>query len=457
MEEFGPAVQVEDRPDGSSVAGPEDQTIDHDTQWEAPPAPGSGSGGWGDVPWQPAANEPTGPAHSPTRKGAAALAIAAMVFASGGVGVAIGANLHHRLTSAATSTLIPQPGASTPAPNGVLPSPGSTAPASGSPSTGSGSTVDAAAIAAAVDPAIVDINTTLTNGQAAGTGMVLTSSGLVLTNNHVIDGATSIQVQIDGTGPQYTASVVGYDVTHDVALLQMQNVSGLKTIPVGDSSKVAVNDPVVAIGNALGRSGPPAVTQGSVSALDQSITANDTTGNSETLNGTIQINAPIQPGDSGGALVNSSGQVIGLNTAAAGGYRRYSASSVAFAIPINSALSIARQIQAGQASATIHLGVRGVLGVEVQPASQAGNPFGSGTSTAGAPVVGTASGSPAAAAGLVAGDVITSVGDKTITASADLQTALNPFHPGDRVTIGWVDGSGQHHTATVALIPGPPA
>jgi S1-C subfamily serine protease len=199
------------------------------------------------------------------------------------------------------------------------------------------------------------------------------------------------------------------------------------------------------------------VTQGSVSALDQSITANDTSGNSETLNGTIQINAPIQPGDSGGALVNASGQVIGMNTAAAGGYRRYSASSVAFAIPINSALSIARQIQAGQASATIHIGVRGVLGVEVQPDSQAGNPLGGGSATSGAPVVGTAAGSPAAAAGLVAGDVITSVGAKTISAPSDLQAALNAYHPGDRVTVGWVDTSGQQRSATIALIAGPPA
>jgi S1-C subfamily serine protease len=288
--------------------------------------------------------------------------------------------------------------------------------------------------------------------------MVLTSSGLVLTNNHVIDGATSIQVQIDGTGPTYSATVVGYDVTHDVALLQMQNVSGLKAIPVGDSSKVAVNDPVVAIGNALGRSGPPAVTQGSVSALNQSITANDTSGNSETLNGTIQINAPIQPGDSGGALVNTSGQVIGMNTAAAGGYRQYSASSVAFAIPINSALSIARQIQAGQGSATIHIGVRGVLGVQVQPASAGnGNPFGGASNTSGAPIVGVASGSPAASAGLVAGDVITSVGSKTITSVGDLQPALDPYHPGDRVNISWVDSAGQHHSATLSLMAGPPA
>ena len=460
MSEFGPGVQVEDRPDGLSSAGPENPIIDDETQSEPPPAPGSGSGGWVGIPWQPAHSEPTGPAQSRSRKGLAALSIVAMAFASGGVGVAIGANLHHRLSASPASTQIPQPDASALPPGSALPSTGSNPPATVSPSTGSSSNIDPSAIAASVDPAIVDINTTLANGQAAGTGMVLTSSGLVLTNNHVIDGATSLSVQIDGTGPTYSASVVGYDVTHDVALVQIHNVSGLKTISVADSSKVAVNDPVVAIGNALGKSGPPAVTQGSVSALDQSITANDTSGNSETLTGTIQIDAPIQPGDSGGALVNASGRVIGMNTAAAGGYRRYSASSVAFAIPINSALSIARQIQAGQSSATIHIGPRGVLGVEVQPASQAGNPFGGGGgggAASGAPVVGTASGSPAASAGLVAGDVITSVETKTISASSDLEAALEPYHPGDRVTVGWTDSGGQHHSATVSLIAGPPA
>src|SRR5258708_25189085 len=360
MSEFGPGVQVEDRPDGLSTPGPEDHIIDDDTQWEVPPAPGSGSGDWGGVPWQPAPNEPTGPAQSRSRKGLAAIAIVAMAFASGGVGVAIGANLHHRLSASPASTQIPQPGASALPPGSALPSTGANPPATGSPSTGSSSGIDPSAIAAGVDPAIVDINTTLANGQAAGTGMVLTSSGLVLTNNHVIDGATSISVQIDGTGPSYPASVVGYDVTHDVALVQIENVSGLRTISVADSSKVAVNDPVVAIGNALGRSGPPAVTQGSVSALDQSITANDTSGNSEQLTGTIQINAPIQPGDSGGSLVNASWPVVGMNTAAAAGYRREPPSSLAVAIPINSALSIPPPIQASQSSATLHIGPRGV-------------------------------------------------------------------------------------------------
>jgi S1-C subfamily serine protease len=195
------------------------------------------------------------------------------------------------------------------------------------------------------------------------------------------------------------------------------------------------------------------VTEGQVAALDQTITASDGAGNSETLSGLIQINAPIQPGDSGGALANSSGQVIGMNTAAASGFRRFAASNVAFAIPINSALVIARQIQAGQASAKIHIGQRGVLGIEVQPSSSA-NPVGG---SSGAPVVGVASGSPAAAAGLRAGDTIVSVAGKSIGGVDELQPALDGFHPGDRVAIAWLDSNGQRHDATITLMAGPPA
>jgi S1-C subfamily serine protease len=314
--------------------------------------------------------------------------------------------------------------------------------------------LDPTAIAAKVDPGVVDVTTTLANGSAAGTGMVLTSSGLILTNNHVIADATDIRVQIDGSGPTYPAKVVGYDVTDDVALVQVQNLSGLKTVTVGDSSKVAVNDPIVAIGNALGRSGPPAVSTGTVAGLDQTVTAADNSGGSETLNGMIQIDAPIQPGDSGGPLVNSAGQVIGMDTAASARYRRYSGSNVAFAIPINTALSIARQIQSGQATTDIHIGTRGILGVEVQVPS-----LGSGgnSTVTGAPVASVDPGGPAQAAGLVAGDVIDSADGKTISSVTDLRPVLDPHHPGDTISIGWVDVNGQHHTANLKLTAGPPA
>ena len=174
-------------------------------------------------------------------------------------------------------------------------------------------------IAARVSPGLVDVVSTLgdQNAEAAGTGMVLTSTGEVLTNNHVIDGATSISVTDIGNGKTYTATVVGYDKTKDIAVLQLQNASGLQTVNLGDSSTVTVGQNVVAIGNAEGKGGTPSVVTGSVTALNQSITASDEgSGNSEQLSGLIQTNAPIQPGDSGGPLVNSAGQVVGIDTAA---------------------------------------------------------------------------------------------------------------------------------------------
>ena len=214
-----------------------------------------------------------------------------------------------------------------------------------------GGTADASAIAAKVDPAIVDITTVLANGggTAAGTGIVITPSGEVLTNEHVIAGATSIKVQVSGAGPRYTATVVGADSTNDVALLQVHGVSGLTPVSIGDSSKLAIGDSIVAIGNALGKGGTPAAAPGTVTALGQTITASDLGGGTaQTLTGLVRINALIQPGDSGGPLVDTSGSVVGIDTAAQvrGGRSRQSAgSNIGFAIPINTAMAIARHLE----------------------------------------------------------------------------------------------------------------
>ncbi|MGH9278242.1 MAG: S1C family serine protease, partial [Acidimicrobiales bacterium] len=175
---------------------------------------------------------------------------------------------------------------------------------------------DVAAIAAKVTPSVVNITTTLgyQTGTAAGTGIVISSSGEVLTNYHVIDGATKITVDIGGSGSVHTATVLGRARAEDVALLQIQGVSGLKAAQVGDASKVSVGDEVVAIGNALGRGGVPEVTSGTVTALDQEATAHDpSSGTSETLEGLIETNVPLQPGDSGGPLIDSSARVVGMN------------------------------------------------------------------------------------------------------------------------------------------------
>ncbi len=313
-------------------------------------------------------------------------------------------------------------------------------------------------IATQTDPGLVDINTTLgyQQARAAGTGMVLTSSGEVLTNNHVINGATSITARDIGNGRTYQAKVVGYDHSHDVAVLQLQGASGLQTVNLGDSGSASSGQKVVALGNALGKGGTPAVATGHIAGLGASITASDEgAGTSEQLTGLIHHNAGIQPGDSGGPLVNTAGQVIGINTAAWQGTQFQGQQTQAFAIPINQAKSISDQIEAGTSSTTVHIGPTGLLGVQIMSAdSAAANGIQTG---AGATVAGVVAGTPAAGAGLTRGDVIVSVDGQSVSSPEQLQSALGQHHPGDSVTIGWQDQTGQTQSASVVLANGPAA
>jgi S1-C subfamily serine protease len=301
------------------------------------------------------------------------------------------------------------------------------------------------------EAAIVDIDTQLGHGaSAAGTGMVLTPTGEVLTNNHVIYGALSITVQLTSTGAMFSANVIGYDATHDIAVLQLDGASGLATMPIGDSSTVQVGSSVTALGNALGRGGAPASAAGTVTALDQSITASDQSGSEpdEQLAGMIQINAPIKPGDSGGPLLNNRGQVIGMDTAASGGRQLSQVGAVeAFAIPINTALDIAGQIIKSPSSfQSPTSGSGGFLGVQVVPS----------TNPPGAFVQDVVGGSPAAGTSLSAGDVIVGVGGATVASMSDLVGILRQHHAGDSVIIAWVTATGQDGQATVTLGTPPP-
>jgi S1-C subfamily serine protease len=322
----------------------------------------------------------------------------------------------------------------------------------------------ASAIASRVDPGLVNISVANGSTGAAGeaTGMVLTPSGVVLTNNHVVQGATQLSATDVGNGKTYSASVVGYDRTGDIAVIQLQGASGLQTVPLGDSSNVSVSDKVLALGNAGGGGGTPRVAQGAVTALAQAITASDIGGgNAERLAGLIQTDAAVLPGDSGGPLVNDGGQVIGMDAAASSANTPFVAQTApqGFAIPIDSALTIAKQIEAGTGSATVHVGPTGFLGVEVVPTSQPGDGFsgGGGSQAQGALVGGTLAGYPAARIGLVQGDVITSVDGQAVTTAAGLTDLLSAHHPGDAVQLQWTDTSGQAHTATVRLVSGPAA
>jgi S1-C subfamily serine protease len=338
-------------------------------------------------------------------------------------------------------------------------------------------------IASQVDPGLVDVKSTLgyQDAESLGTGIVLTSNGEILTNNHVINGATSISVTDIGNGKTYNATVVGYDESQDIAVLQLSGASGLTTATTGDSSTVSVGDSVVGLGNAGGVGGTPSVAAGTVTALNQSITASDeSSGSSEQLSGLIETNADIQSGDSGGPLVNAHGQVIAMDTAASSGYsfggfgngsfgggdgsQGSSGSSSSgtgsttqgFAIPINTALSIAKEIEAGQGSSTVHIGTTAFLGLEI--ASQQSGFQGSQQGTSqGVLLEGTQSGTPAAQAGLGADDTVTALDGKSVSTGTDIQDILVGLHPGDKVSIAWTDAEGQSHTATVTLASGPAA
>jgi S1-C subfamily serine protease len=357
----------------------------------------------------------------------------------------------------------------------------------------SSSTFNSAAIQAKVDPGLVDITATLRyNSETAdGTGMILSSAGLVLTNNHVIDGATNVIASLaTDAGKKYQARVVGYDDTDDVALLQLVGASGLTTVGFGSSAQVSLGTRVLALGNADGRGGV-APAQGIINALNRSIQASDQgSGSTEYLNHMLQTDAPIQQGDSGGALANSAGRVIGMITAANTSTSSQSGSSggtLGFAIPINSALSIARQIAGGKGSSTVYIGLPGFLGVEVADSSSANpqqqasdeeqsgggvNPAGNraacqntnqqptvpasiAPAASGALILGVLCDTAAQATGLAPGDVILSLDGQAVTTPGSLSGITAKYHPGVVVSVRWEGIGGAQHTTPMRLGGGP--
>lgn len=347
------------------------------------------------------------------------------------------------------------------APRSTAQSPIHSVPQDSSSTGQSNQSVDAQSVASKVIPAVVDVNTVIDSSgqqaQAAGTGMIVTSSGEVLTNHHVVSGASSISVTIQGRSNTYTASLIGEDLSADVALLQLHGVTGLPTVTLADSSNLSVGEAVVAIGNALGQGGTPNVTQGTITALDQSITASDGSGSSEQLTGLIQSNAPISRGDSGGPLVNSAAQVVGMITAGSSGGFRQVSSRVGFAVPSNTALDIINQIRSGHpTSSSIVLGQAGYLGIgatdlDAVTASRLGLNV-----SAGALVQSVVSGSPAAQAGIPQYAVITAINGHSISSTSELGVAIHTHKPGERIQVTWVDRNGRH-TTTVTLMSGPTA
>jgi S1-C subfamily serine protease len=451
----GPAIGFGDRGASAGWAGAGAPWAAQAAPSAAPTAPAAGGG-------------------SRQRRNRLAAMTAAVALASGGAGAGIAAALAgggssiSAMTSGVSTVTIPPPAAA------------------------GGPTLSTAAIAAKVDPAVVDINTVVASptsqGQemAAGTGIILTHTGEVLTNNHVVAEAMSIKVVVAGRGT-FGARVIGVDPTHDVALLQLEGVkNALPTATLANSSTVSVGQSVVAIGNAGGLGHTPTVVTGQVTGTGRTITASDQGGsvsNTETLHGLIQTDANIVPGDSGGPLVNTAGQVIGMDTAASSSDT--GSATMGFSIPINSAIPLVNEMVQGQTANGVILGESPYLGIFSSATSGSASSGGSGsfggsggfggyggygpsggfgpsgqsgsstTPVAGVYIQDVSQSGPAYNAGLRGGDTITSIAGKTTTSLSQLESVLDSLKPGTSVKVGFVDASGtaQSVNVTVGQIP----
>jgi S1-C subfamily serine protease len=313
-----------------------------------------------------------------------------------------------------------------------------------------GSTESAATPATAEETAgVVTIVSTLNyddSYKSAGTGMILDADGLILTNNHVVQGSTSIEVTDESTGRAYTADVVGTDATNDVAVLQLRDASGLTPVSFDDSADVSAGDAVHSTGNAEG-TGDLVTAEGSVLATDQAIQVQSETGTGgESLSGLIEIQSDVVSGDSGGPLRDADGDVVGIVTAASSG----STPITGYAIPVDHALSIAKQIVSGTGSDTVQIGLPAFLGAQIADTATGG-------AVAGVTIAGTVEGSAAASAGLVAGDTITALDGTPVADATALTAAVQAHDSGDSVSVAWTDAAGASHTATVTLGDGPAA
>ena len=371
--------------------------------------------GFPPLPNQPAPTPPPGPSGAGRR---AALTAAALLAVGGG-GAAVGALTYASLDHGGTTTVVRD--------------------ISGS---GSSTVTEAALsitdIAKRSTPGVVDIVVTsnASNGfysqpqTAEGSGFVYDTKGDIVTNEHVVAGATSIKVNFP-SGASYVGKLIGVDASTDLAVVRVKApASALHPLPLGDSSKVQVGDPVIAIGSPFGYSGT--VTSGIVSALHRQMTSPD----NYTISDSIQTDAPINHGNSGGPLISASGNVIGVNAqiqSDSGG-----SDGVGFAIPSNTIQVVVSQLVAGKTAKHAYLGVS----------------IGRPTVGTGAQIDSTVTGGPAEKAGLAPGDVITRLGNTAINSPDDLTSSVDSFHPGQQVKVTYRrDGNTRQTTLTLGNRP----
>jgi serine protease Do len=314
------------------------------------------------------------------------------------------------------------------------------------PATAVAAPADTEAAAAAVRPAVVQVTTRIDYQHVigTGTGIIIDPGGVMLTNYHVVAGANTVTGTVGGR--DYPADLVGYDRKHDIAVLQLRGAGGLPTAPIGDSGQVVVGEPTVGLGNARGVGAPLTHETGPVTALNRTVTAEDSlTGSSEEVTGLIEVAADVRPGDSGGPLVNSAGQVIGVVNAASVNYQMGPAGK-GFAIPINEAMAVAGQIRSGAPSDAVHIGPPVLLGVGVSTQPRR---------APGIAVRDVMHGGPADQAGVAIGDVIAVLDGRSLDSATTLTDVLDRHYPGDVVDVTWIDRSGQQRSGKVTLVPGP--
>jgi len=312
--------------------------------------------------------------------------------------------------------------------------------------------LDQSALLGRVVPGLVDIDTTLgyQGAAGAGTGIVLSPNGDVLTNNHVIEGSTEIRALSLANSQSYEVDVLGFDRANDIAVIRLRGASNLPTAALGTSSSVMVGDPIAAIGNSNGSGGAPSYAPGRVTQLGASVRAtNEAGGDARELFDLIRVAAEIRPGDSGGPLVNSAGQVVGVTVAATLDFRMGGVTGgEGFAIPIDRALAIANQIRSGAPAPGVHIGDSAFIGVSITDAVPLGGP-------AGALVRQVLPDTPAGLAGLRAGDVITAVDGLPVNTARDLSNIMDQRRPGNTIMLTWIDRAGMPRTVPVVLAKGP--